>query len=92
MSGDKVYGLIMSKQITIDVPEDLLVGEVGDEAGLGYELRMLAAVKAYELGRLSSGKAAELAGVSRIEFLDRLERYKVFPLQAELEELERDDG
>jgi len=50
---------------------------------------MLAAVKLYELGRLSLGRAAELAGVPRVEFLLSLERYKVFPLEAELRDLER---
>jgi predicted HTH domain antitoxin len=35
-------------------------------------MRMLTAVKLYELGRLSSGRAAELAGVARLEFLRRL--------------------
>ncbi len=52
------------------------------------ELRMLAAVKLYELGRLSSGRAAELAGLSRVEFLLALGRYKVFPFQAELNDLD----
>ena len=50
---------------------------------------MLAAVKLYELGRLSSGRAAELAGMPRVEFLLALQRYKVFPLGAELDDLER---
>jgi len=49
---------------------------------------MLAAVKLYELGRLSSGIAAELAGMSRVEFLLNLNRYRVFPLASELEDLE----
>jgi predicted HTH domain antitoxin len=49
---------------------------------------MLAAVKLYELGRLSSGIAAELAGMSRVEFLLNLNRYRVFPLASELENLE----
>ena len=46
------------------------------------------AVKLYELGRLSSVSAAELAGMSRIEFLNILGKYKVFPMEAELRELE----
>lgn len=50
---------------------------------------MLAAVKRYELGRLSSGRAAELAGMARVEFLLSLGRYRVFPLDAELDELEQ---
>ena len=49
-----------------------------------------AAVKLYELGRLSSGKAAELAGITRVEFLLQLDRYKVFPLEAELNDLEHE--
>jgi predicted HTH domain antitoxin len=50
---------------------------------------MPAAVKLYELGRLSSGRAAELAGMSRVEFLVALGHYKVFPLESEPEDLER---
>jgi predicted HTH domain antitoxin len=49
---------------------------------------MLAAVKLFEMGRLSSGRASELAGLSRVEFLLNLSRYKVFPLNAELDDLE----
>jgi hypothetical protein len=41
------------------------------------------------MGRLSSGRAAELAGLSRVEFLLSMERYRVFPLQHELQELEK---
>jgi len=40
------------------------------------------------MGRLSSGRAAELAGMARIEFLMSLGRYKVFPLMSELNDLE----
>jgi predicted HTH domain antitoxin len=49
---------------------------------------MLAAVKLYELGRLSSGRAADLAGMSRIECLTALQRYQVCPLESELHDLE----
>lgn len=76
------------RQIMISVPEKILLAEKTDEVSFAQELRMLAAVKLYELGRLSSGRAAELAGMSRIEFLLTLGRYKVFPLQAELQDLE----
>ncbi|NJL60353.1 MAG: DUF433 domain-containing protein [Desulfobacteraceae bacterium] len=43
---------------------------------------------AYKVGQLSSGRAAELAGMPRVEFLLTLGRYKVFPFQDELNELE----
>ena len=77
-----------SRQIVIEVPEKILLAEKTDEASFARELRMLAAVKLYELGRLSSGRAAELAGMTRVEFLLGLGRYKVFPLEAELQDLE----
>jgi len=80
--------LMSIRQIVIDVPEKVLLAEKTDEASFARELRMLAAVKLYELGRLSSGRAAELAGMSRVEFLLALSRYKVFPFQAELNDLE----
>jgi len=77
-----------TRQIVIDIPEKVLLAEKTDEATFARELSMLAAVKLYELGRLSSGRAAELAGLSRVEFLLALGRYKVFPLEAELRDLE----
>ena len=77
-----------TRQLVIDVPEKILLAEKVDESAFARELRILAAVKLYELGRLSSGRAAELAGMPRVEFLINLERYKVFPLEAELSDLE----
>jgi predicted HTH domain antitoxin len=38
---------------------------------------MLAAVKMFEMKKLNSGAAALLAGISRVEFLERLGAYGV---------------
>ena len=80
-----------SRQVTIEIPEKVLLAEKSDEVAFAREMRLLAAIKLYELGRLSSGRAAELAGKSRVEFLLLLGDYKVFPLMNELEELELAD-
>ena len=81
-----------TRRIAIDVPKKVLLAEKTDEQAFAKELRTLAAVKLYELGRLSSGRAAELAGMPRVEFLLSLGRYRVFPLDAELEDMEQQHG
>ncbi len=47
------------------------------EPELSNEMRRLAIVKLYELGRLSSGKAAQLLGISRVAFLELVGAYQV---------------
>jgi len=51
------------------------------------EMRIAAAVKWYELGEVSQGKAAEVAGLSRSDFISALTRYKVSVLRYTSEEL-----
>jgi predicted HTH domain antitoxin len=51
------------------------------------EMRLAAAVKWYELGMVSQSKGAEIAGVSRHEFLDALGRFGVSPFQITPEQL-----
>ena len=52
------------------------------------ELGFLAAAKLYELGGISSGKAARLANVQRVEFLYRLAQVGVPAINLRDEEIE----
>jgi len=54
---------------------------------LEQHIRLMAALKMFELGKVSSGKAAELAGMSRVEFLETCGRYRVSPFNCPPEEV-----
>ena len=64
-------------QITLALPEESLRALELTPEQLGAELRLAAAAKLYELGRMSSGAAAALAGISKPAFLAKLADYGV---------------
>ena len=80
----------MTVTITLDLPEEPLLSLKTRPDDFARELPLLAAVKLYELGRLSSGRAAQLAGMSRVEFLLILGRYQVSPFQLDANSLAED--
>lgn len=55
-----------------------------------HHLRLMAALKMFELGKVSSGKAAELAGMSRVEFIETCGRYRVSVFNYTPDELEKE--
>jgi len=67
----------MDRVVQIELPDEVLIALKETPEGLAKEIRMLAAVKFYQMGKLSSGRAAELAGISRVSFLQSLSRYEV---------------
>ncbi len=77
----------MSQILEIEMPDSVLIGLQKEPKQLAAEIRVAAAVKWYEMGALSQGKAAELAGLSRAAFLSELSRFGVSPFQETAEEI-----
>jgi len=67
--------------MTLDMPEEALAALRTDPENFTRELRLAAAVKWYELGRISQERAARIAGLSRTEFLTALGQFGVSPFQ-----------
>lgn len=76
--------------VQLDIPEETLISLKTDAKAFARDLKLLAAVKLFELGKLSSGRAAQLAGLTRVEFLLALRHYQVSPFQMTAEELAQD--
>jgi predicted HTH domain antitoxin len=75
------------KTITIEIPEGATLPFAGSDEEFGRELRLAAAIFWYDRGVVSQGKGAEIAGLSRAEFIDALGRANVSAIQTTVDEL-----
>jgi predicted HTH domain antitoxin len=75
------------KTITIEVPDDTVLPFADSDEQFGRELRLAAAIFWYERGKISQGKGAQIAGLTRAGFLEALSDAKVDALQVTPEEL-----
>ena len=77
-------------EITLSIPDETLLALKVNPDQLDAELRLAAAVKLYELGGMSSGAAAKLAGVPRTVFLMKLADYGVDTFKLSEEEIRQE--
>ena len=75
--------------ITLTIPDETLQVQTTPE-NLSQSMLLVVAVKLYELGRLSSGAAANLAGIPRTVFLTKLADYGVDTFRLTAAELAED--
>jgi len=76
--------------IEIEYPEHFPDALQTTTDGFEQEARMAMAVKLFEMKRLSSGMAAQLAGLDRVSFLMQLSQYGIAMQDLTLTELESD--
>lgn len=76
--------------LTIEYPPEVLWALQQEPDEFAAEARLLLALKLYETGKLSTGLAAQLAGVPRITFFYLLGQYGLSPFGETPEELEED--
>jgi predicted HTH domain antitoxin len=76
-------------QVQVSFESDVFATLRRSPEEIAHEIRLAATVIWYSQGRISQGRAAELAGVSRAEFLDALSASGVSASQETLEDLDQ---
>lgn len=78
--------------VTIDLPPEVLSSLRRSPEEFVRDMRLAAAVHWYSRGEISQGLAAEIAGMTRADFIDELARQKVDVVQASVADLAGPDG
>ena len=81
---------LMENTLTIPYPNALLLSLKEDRNEFEQEARLLLAIKLFEMGRVSTGMAARLAGMERVAFMFALERFGLSPIGLDPDDLEQD--
>lgn len=77
--------------INIEYPESLANSLRLRGKDFENEMKMSSLIKLFELGKVSSGTAAKVLGLSRLDFIELLAKYKVSPfVQYDIDDLKDD--
>ncbi|MBI4814842.1 MAG: UPF0175 family protein [Deltaproteobacteria bacterium] len=76
--------------VTLSLPEEIFSALRMDPQNFAKELRFAAAVQWYHQGLVSGSKAAQLAGLTRLEFLDELARRRLDVVKVDLDDLAKE--
>lgn len=79
-----------TNEVRIEYPQELLWALQQEPEEFAAQAQILLAVKLYELGKLSTGLAAQVAGVSRETFFHLLGQYGLSPFGQTADEIEED--
>lgn len=79
-------------KLTIEIPEEAFSALRETPERFAAEMRFAAAVQWYQQGLISGSKAAQVAGMTRLEFLDELARRKLDVIKVDIDHLRRELG
>jgi predicted HTH domain antitoxin len=82
--------MLMTRQVTVEFPEEAVKAINFRPEQLPQELREAAVLRWFEEGRLSQGQASLLLEMTRGELFDLLAAHRVSPVQMSMEDLEAD--
>ena len=82
----------MQKQrvIKMEIPADILIALNESETEFMQDMKFFTAVRFYQLKKLTLGKAAQLSGLSRYEFEQKLAGYGIPISNLDIEDIEED--
>jgi predicted HTH domain antitoxin len=76
--------------VTIQLPDELPSSLHRSPIELERDVKLAAAIDWYRRGLVSQGRAAEIAGIARADFIDALAERKIDVVQVEPDELEQE--
>lgn len=76
--------------LTLEMPDEAFSTFNVEPSEFAKQMRIAAATKWFELGRISQNRAAEIAGISRSDFITALSEAKVSVLQITSEQLDKE--
>jgi predicted HTH domain antitoxin len=77
-------------KLTIELPEEAFSALRETPERFAAEMRFVTAAHWYHEGRISGSKAAQIAGMTRLEFLDELARRRLDVIKVDQEQLSRE--
>jgi len=81
---------MLVKKMELTVAEDILMALNEKPAEFLKDMKIFAAIKFFEIGKFSVGKAAELAEMSKLDFIELLSKHRISVYNYPPEELKED--